>query len=342
MGRTVAAYQPRYYPRLHYLARAQQADVFIIYDDVEFSRKSPKHRAVIGEKEEYLTIPVKHSDSNKMINEVEVDLTKPWIDDHLNSLESEYGEQALMFKKYYENLFPDILRPKYVRNNPPEKKFSHKEDLIKNFKRRDRKWRKLKSQVDELRAKKNDIAEKIGKKSNKGGKSTEDLIKRSKQISQELEKLEEKRDKANKKRYETLIKISESHSEGEYLNHKRVLEVSRILEIKQKAKLVDITIPILEKLLDKFQVDSKIVKSSEIDVQHPGDPSEYLARLTEKFEGDYYLSGRRGFENYMKKEPFEKRNSEIIVQDWEPKWPNGNVCCLEVLFNAENPHRYIT
>lgn len=31
MGRIVTGHQPRYYPRLHYLARAQQADAFVIF-----------------------------------------------------------------------------------------------------------------------------------------------------------------------------------------------------------------------------------------------------------------------------------------------------------------------
>lgn len=216
MGKSVAVYQPRYYPRLHYLARAQMVDTFVLYDDVEFSRQSPQHRAEIefGGKR-WLTIPVKRTGNDTLIMEAEIDMDHQWQRTHINTLMAKHGGDAAdEFQPYYDDLDDD-------------------------------------------------------------------------------------------------------------------------------ARLVELTIPILEKLFNVFDVDSTIVRSSELDVERDSDPSLNLARIVEEVDGTEYVSGGRGYENYLDEDPFDSRGINVEVQDWIPIWDDGNVCSLDTLFKADTPATYI-
>lgn len=210
-------YQPCYYPKLHYLSRINNADEFIIFDDVEFSRRSRQHRAEInfGDKR-WLTIPIQHAGSDIQINEALIDNSQRWQDKHIGTLQHKYGGGVGLFEPYYEET--------------------------------------------------------------------------------------------------------------------RALDDPR---------LADFTIDILLELLNQFEVDTTIHRSSEMPISHPGDPSEYLAALTEYVSGTVYVCGQRAYNEYLDDSAFEKRDIEIEIQNWEPEWPDGNVCSLDVLYNSDDPARFI-
>lgn len=216
MGSSIAVYQPRYYPRLHYFARAQMVDMFVIYDDVEFSRQSPQHRAQIefGGKT-WLTIPIKHTDNDTLIMNAEIDMNRHWRRTHVNTLKAKYGgDAAAQFEPFYEEL------------------------------------------------------------------------------------------------------------DGE-------------------ARLVELTVPILLELFDRFDIESDIVRSSRVDFERTDDASKNLARLVEKLDGSEYVSGGRGYRNYLDESPFDERGIAVNVQDWNPKWDDGNVCSLDVLFDSDDPATHV-
>lgn len=217
MAGPVAVYQPRYFPRLHYLARVNQSDVFVLLDDVEFSRRSRQHRAEIsvGSKN-WLTIPVVHEGEDIDINEAIVDTSDRFAKKHYRTLQHKYGSKTELLEPFYE-----------------------------------------------------DITD------------------------------------------------------------------------QQELPLVDVTVPTLLELLEQFDVSTEVIRSSELPVAHPGDPSEYLARLVTEVDGSEYISGKKGYRNYLDEAPFERHGLEITVQDWTPAWDDGNVCCLDVLFGAENPANHI-
>jgi hypothetical protein len=216
MGASVAVYQPRYYPRLHYLARAQMVDTFVLYDDVEFSRQSPQHRAQIefgGKK--WLTVPVKRTGNDTLIVDAGIDMNRHWRRTHLNTLQAKYGgDAAAQFESFYEALDDD-------------------------------------------------------------------------------------------------------------------------------ARLVELTVPILAELFDRFDVDSDIVRSSRVDFERTDDASANLARLIETLDGTEYISGGRGYRNYLDETPFDERGIDVSVQDWDPEWDDGNVCSLDVLFEADDPTTHV-
>lgn len=216
MGESVAIYQPRYYPRLHYLARAEMVDTFVLYDDVEFSRQSPQHRAEIdfgGKK--WLTIPVKHTGNDTLILDAEIDMSQQWRRTHTNTLMGKYGGKAAAeFEPFYDELDTD-------------------------------------------------------------------------------------------------------------------------------ARLVDLTVPLLRELFDRFEIETTVVRSSNLDFDRTDDPSENLGRLVEELDGSRYVSGGRGYRNYLDENPFDARGIDVTVQDWTPEWDDGNVCSLDVLFGADTPANYI-
>jgi hypothetical protein len=107
------------------------------------------------------------------------------------------------------------------------------------------------------------------------------------------------------------------------------------------ARLVELTIPLLEELFDLFEVESAIVRSSTLDFDRTDDPSVNLARLVAELDGNEYVSGGRGYRNYLDETPFDERDIDVSVQDWTPTWDDGNVCSLDVLFGADDPSIHV-
>lgn len=71
----VAAHQPLFMPWLGYLDKMQQADLFIILDDVQFARRDYQNRTRIrlGDMAHWLTVPVQQHSQQEIINEKLID-----------------------------------------------------------------------------------------------------------------------------------------------------------------------------------------------------------------------------------------------------------------------------
>ncbi len=105
-GRRLCFYQPNYFPRLHYLARVLDSDVFDIADDVQFSRthgtRVEKALGRHGRSWSYqahapiktaagrvdLAVPV--HDRHRPLFRTEIDYTQKWVPKHLGTIESGY------------------------------------------------------------------------------------------------------------------------------------------------------------------------------------------------------------------------------------------------------------
>lgn len=217
MASRTVIYQPCYYPKIHYLARINNADHFVIFDDVEFSRRSRQHRAEVnfGDKR-WLTIPVRHTGQDTLVNEARIDNSQRWQEKHMGTLKHKYGGDVTLFQSYYD------------------KTKDSDEPLLCAF-------------------------------------TTDTLL----------------------------------------------------------------------ELLAQFDIDSDVHYSSEIPVSHPGDPSEYLAKLTQYVSGDVYVCGQGVYDDYLDDEAFTSRGIDIEIQDWTPEWPDGNVCALDVLFGTDTPEVFV-
>lgn len=94
MSRVLAAHQPNYLPWLGWLYKAGQADVFVLADDVQFSKHGYTNRNRIRTAEgcQWLTVPVRSRGRGaQRICDVEIDNRQPWARKHLNGLHWNYA-----------------------------------------------------------------------------------------------------------------------------------------------------------------------------------------------------------------------------------------------------------
>lgn len=103
----VAVYQPQYLPRLHYVNRALDSDVFIVLDSAQFTRKLKHHDPAAGATvhpsfqahapirlasgRHLLTVPVRHGGARTSILRAQVDDRSQWVPTHLRSIHSGYA-----------------------------------------------------------------------------------------------------------------------------------------------------------------------------------------------------------------------------------------------------------
>ncbi len=85
--------QPRLFPGLHYLDRMLQADVFVVFDNVQFNPRHEENRfRVRGERgPEWITATVQKGPRERRIDEVCVSRGVPWVDASKRTLQRVYG-----------------------------------------------------------------------------------------------------------------------------------------------------------------------------------------------------------------------------------------------------------
>lgn len=94
-GKVLVVEQPNYIPWLGYFDLIAQSDVWVWYDDVQYTKRDWRNRnRVAGEGEPlWLTIPVKtRGRYEQRIFEVEIDDARPWERKHLETLRHCYRE----------------------------------------------------------------------------------------------------------------------------------------------------------------------------------------------------------------------------------------------------------
>lgn len=89
----LAAHQPAYVPWLGFFDKMDQADVFVLLDDVQFEKNEWQNRNRIKGPAgaQWITVPVRHK-FPQSIAEVEISENEPWRRRHLRALETNYGK----------------------------------------------------------------------------------------------------------------------------------------------------------------------------------------------------------------------------------------------------------
>ena len=105
--------QPQYFPRLHYIARILNADIYMIRDDVQHVRK---HKYPDGRTDksyqvhtpikqsfgvDLLSVPIKNKFA--LIVDTQITYDQDWVADHLKALQVVYG-RASNFKKIFDEI----------------------------------------------------------------------------------------------------------------------------------------------------------------------------------------------------------------------------------------------
>ncbi len=104
---TVSILQSNYIPWKGYFDLIAQSDVFVIYDEVQYTKNDWRNRNIIKTQNgpQWITIPVKQNSLGQKIYETEA-LKFNWYKKHMNALQANYGKTK--YFKEYKKLFFDI------------------------------------------------------------------------------------------------------------------------------------------------------------------------------------------------------------------------------------------
>jgi hypothetical protein len=113
-GPIVGALQPGYLPWIGFFDQVFHADLFILYDDLDYTRKSWRNRNRIKGPRgpQWLTVPVL-SRSGQKIHEAQIDRNRNWREEHWRTIEHCYA-RAPFFSRYRDT-FREIYREEWVR-----------------------------------------------------------------------------------------------------------------------------------------------------------------------------------------------------------------------------------
>ena len=112
--RKIALFQSNYIPWKGFFDIINDVDVFVFYDDVQYTKRSWRTRNMIKSKNGtlWLSVPVVNDNlRDKMIFEVEVDNSQQWQQKHYKSITLSYANSP------YLNDFIDKLEIVYLQNS---------------------------------------------------------------------------------------------------------------------------------------------------------------------------------------------------------------------------------
>lgn len=112
MGKKVGIIQSSYLPWRGYFDFINEVDLFIMYDDVQYSKGEWRNRNLIKTNQglKWITVPV-HFDISKTIDQTEIDYSQKWLKRHLVSFEANYRRAP--FYELYINSLSEILNERY-------------------------------------------------------------------------------------------------------------------------------------------------------------------------------------------------------------------------------------
>lgn len=100
----VTIHQPQFLPWLGYLDKIDQADIFVVLDNVQFKKNEWQNRNRIRTADgwQWLTVPVLHHFGQRL-NRVEINPTAHWHSQHLRAIEMHYAQAP-----YRERYLPEL------------------------------------------------------------------------------------------------------------------------------------------------------------------------------------------------------------------------------------------
>ena len=86
--------QPRLFPGLHYLHRMMVADVFVIFDTVQYNPRHEENRARIKTQRggEWLTVPIRQASRDQLIRDTCIDSSQAWQRKAWRTIRDHYGK----------------------------------------------------------------------------------------------------------------------------------------------------------------------------------------------------------------------------------------------------------
>ncbi len=110
---TVGIIQSSYIPWKGYFDFIDDVDVFVMYDDVQYSKNTWRNRNKIKTAlgTTWLTVPVKYNSLSKIISETEIDYNQDWQSKHLRLIKENYYKSDF-FEQIYDE-FSELILNKY-------------------------------------------------------------------------------------------------------------------------------------------------------------------------------------------------------------------------------------
>lgn len=111
-----AIHQPNYIPWLGFFHKIYHCDVFILLDNVKYSKNTVINRNKIKTPNGwmYLTVPVLTKNrSEELISETFIDNHQKWKEKHLKTILLNYGKSE--YFSLYNELFSDIYKTKWIK-----------------------------------------------------------------------------------------------------------------------------------------------------------------------------------------------------------------------------------
>jgi len=108
----VAIIQSCYLPWRGYFDFIDDVDLFVVYDDVQYSRGSWRNRNRIktANGSHWLTVPVRHAPRGQLIHDIRIDDGQPWRAHHARALQLAYA-RAPHFATYRDPLLARLTQP---------------------------------------------------------------------------------------------------------------------------------------------------------------------------------------------------------------------------------------
>ena len=97
----LAIMQPYLFPYIGYFQLIHAADLFVLYDDVNFRKQSwiNRNKILLNGKEHTFTLPCRGVSSNKLINEIELDKTKDFALNFFKLIQHGYEKKAPFYEE---------------------------------------------------------------------------------------------------------------------------------------------------------------------------------------------------------------------------------------------------
>lgn len=97
----ITIHQPEYLPWLGFFDRIEKADIFVLLDDMKYQKNAwiNRNRIKTSQGWQWIRVPVKERESQKKINEIEIDNKSNWKQEQLKIIQYNYAK-APYFKNY--------------------------------------------------------------------------------------------------------------------------------------------------------------------------------------------------------------------------------------------------
>jgi hypothetical protein len=103
----ITIHQPNYLPYFGYFQKMAQADIFVLLDNVQYSKDSYTQRVKIRTQNEWiwLTIPIEKTNNFRLIRDVKLPLDSRWRKKHKVSIISNYSKSPHFDKNFIDEYF---------------------------------------------------------------------------------------------------------------------------------------------------------------------------------------------------------------------------------------------